>query len=66
MKFISRKNLTKRRDISLSTQKRIEKDPRHPVPVQMSPGRVNFVEAEADKYDEMLAAERRVGKVNAG
>ena len=64
MKFISRKNLTKRRDISLSTQKRLEKqDPRHPKPVDMSPGRNGrgrqaFVEPEVDEYDLLLIAER--------
>ena len=58
MKFISRKDLAKRRSISLSSQKRLEQDPRHPKPVNVSPGRVAFVEPEADEYDLLLIAER--------
>lgn len=58
MKFISRKDLAKRRSISLSSQKRLETDPRHPKPVNVSPGRVAFVEPEADEYDLLLIAER--------
>ena len=58
MKFISRKDLAARRSISLSTQKRLEQDPRHPRPVDVSPGRVAFVEPEADEYDLLLIAER--------
>ena len=61
MKFISRKSLAARRTISLSTQKRLGQDPRHPNPVEISPGRVAFLEPEVDAYDEMIIAERRVG-----
>ncbi len=58
MQFRSRKALAKRRSISLSTQKRLEKDPRHPKPVDISPGRVAFVEPETDEFDMLLIAAR--------
>ncbi len=58
MQFISRKDLAARRSISLSSQKRLETDPRHPKPVNVSPGRVAFVEPEADEFDLLLIAER--------
>ena len=60
MKFISRRDLAARRSISLSTQKRIESDPRHPRPIEISPGRVAFVESEVDDFDIMIVDERRV------
>lgn len=58
--FISRRDLAKRRTISLSTQKRLEQDPRHPRPVQISPGRVAFVDEECIAFDRMIIEERRV------
>lgn len=59
--FISRKDLAKRRTFSISTQKRLEKeDPRHPKPVQISPGRIAFVDEECIAYDRMIIEERRV------
>ena len=66
MRFISRKDLAARRSISLSTQKRLEQDPCHPKPVDMSPGRVAFVEPEADQYDLLLIAERDNALVKNG
>jgi predicted DNA-binding transcriptional regulator AlpA len=60
MQFISRKQLAARRGVSLSTQKRIEKDPRHPRAVRLSPGRIGWDEDETIQYDQMLLAERRV------
>ena len=59
MEFRRRKVIAADRGVSLSTEKRIEKDPRHPKPVQYTPGCVVFVGAEIDAYDEMIVAEAR-------
>ena len=58
MQFISWKGLAKGRTTSVSTEKRrVKEDPRHPKPVQISPGRVAFIKAEVDVYDEIMVAE---------
>ena len=66
MKFLSWKDLAKRRTTSISTEKRrVKDDPRHPQLVQISPGRVAFIESEIDAYDEMMVAELRAGEQHA-
>ena len=58
MEFLSWKDVAKRRTTSISTEKRrVKEDPRHPKPVPISPGRVAFIEAEIDAYDEIMVAE---------
>ena len=58
-KFLSWTDLAERRSTSKSTEKRrVQDDPRHPQPVQMSPGRVAFPEPEVEAYDQLLIAER--------
>lgn len=58
MRFLSWKDVAKRRTTSVSTEKRrVKEDPRHPKPIQISPGRVAFIEAEVDAYDEIMVAE---------
>ena len=59
MQFRSWKDLADRRTTSVSTEKRrVKNDPRHPRPVQISPGRVGFPAPETDEYDLLLIAER--------
>ena len=59
MRFISWKELAKRRPTSVSTEKRrVKSDSRHPRPVDLSPGRRGFPEPEVDEYDLLLIAER--------
>ena len=66
MKFLSWKDLAERRTTSVSTEKRrVKDDPRHPKLVQISQGRVAFIESEIDAYDEILVAEFRAGEQNA-
>ena len=58
MQFISWKGLAKDRTTSVSTEKRrVKEDSRHPKPVSISPGRVAFIKAEVDAYDEIMVAE---------
>ena len=66
MKFISWKDLAARRSTSVSTEKRrVKDDPRHPKLVQISPGRVAFIESEIDAYDEIMVAQLRAGEQHA-
>ena len=66
MKFLSWKDLAERRTTSVSTEKRrVKDDPHHPKSIQISPGRVAFVESEIDAYDEMMVAELRSGEQHA-
>ena len=58
-KFLTWGDLAERRTTSKSTEKRrVGDDPRHPRPVQVSPGRVAFPEPEVEAYDLLLIAER--------
>ena len=67
MKFITWKELAKRRTTSISTEKRrVKDDPRHPKLVQVSPGRVAFVEAEIEVYDENMVTEMRIAERDGG
>ena len=59
MQFRSWKQRAEARSTSVSTEKRRYKaDPRYPRLVQISPGRVGFVDDELDAYDRLLIAER--------
>lgn len=61
MTFISRKNLAVKRDVSLTTEKKIEAHPMHPKPIQITEGRLVWVEEETDEFDRMLIEERARG-----
>ena len=59
MRFKSWKQRAADRGTSVSTEKRrYNDDPRYPRPVNLSPGRVAFVDDELDEYDRILIAER--------
>ena len=59
MKFKSWKQRAEDRSTSVSTEKRRYKaDPRYPRLMQISPGRVGFVDDELDAYDRSLITER--------
>ena len=66
MNFLSWDDLAERRTTSRSTEKRrVKKDPRHPRPIQISPGRKAFIEDECDAYDKMIVAEFRAAQQGA-
>ena len=66
MQFLTWDDLAERRTTSKSTEKRrVKGDPRHPHPVQVSPGRVAFPEHEIEAYDRLLIAERDAGLAGA-
>ena len=51
MRFLSWRELGSRADLSLSTLKRLRlEDPLFPRKIKISPGRIGFVEAEADAW----------------
>ena len=66
MQFLTWRDLARRRTTSVSTEKRrVKDDPRHPKLVQISPGRVAFIESEIDAYDEIMVAELRASEQHA-
>lgn len=62
MRFLSYRSYAERDDVSISTiKRRVKSDPNHPKPIQLSPGRVGFIEEELDAYERELVAAQRAG-----
>ena len=58
MKFLSWREMAARRGTSVSTEKRLQAtDPRYPRKIPLSPGRVGFLEKEAELFDAALVAD---------
>ena len=58
MQFLSRQAFAKRADLSPSSIKRFEKLDGFPQKVQISPGRIGFVESEIDAWIKARIRER--------